>query len=113
MRCPFHHRDAALIAALISLTERIETMADEFATLSAKVDDTAAKIDASTAKVDIAISLLQSFKAQLDAALVSADPRALTALSDKLGAAVAGLDAETTKLSEVEAALAPTPAPAP
>jgi hypothetical protein len=104
MRCPFHHRDAHLIAALNSLTERIENMTDNFQTAEA----------ASVIEQERAIGLLTSIhaslvdvQAKLDAAIAANDPVALQAAADALGA-------ETAKLKAAnDAAAPPAPAPAP
>jgi hypothetical protein len=99
MRCPLHHRDGEILAALHFLTERIETMSDALIALTAAVAE-------SNRVSEAALVLIDGIKAQLDAALSSADPRALQALSDSLGA-------ESAKLAAKEAALNPPPAPVP
>lgn len=86
-----------------SASAKLDTVIELLNNLTEKVDNMAGELDALTAQVsknsdviDSALTLIQGFKAQLDAAIASGNPAALTALSasigasdDKLAAAVA------------------------
>jgi len=64
---------------ITNLTKRIDAMSEQLETLIVRVSEIETVADS-------AIELLVSLKAQLDEAIASGDPMALTELSERLGA---------------------------
>jgi hypothetical protein len=97
----FPWRLAALVQMLSSIHERLITM-------SIQMDTMAAAVTAIETESHAAIDLLTQLKADLDQAIASEDPQALTALSARLGE-------QARELAEAIAAATPaaTPAAAP
>lgn len=74
--------------------------------MSAEMDALKTQVAANTTVIESALTLIQGFKAQLDAAIAANDPAALKALSDELAT-------EDKKLSDAVAANTPAAPPAP
>jgi hypothetical protein len=81
--------------------------------LMATIADLQARVSANTSVIASAVTLIQGFKAQLDAAIATGDPVALQALSDSLAASDQALADAVAANTPASAPADPAPADVP